>query len=78
MVPKLPNRKGKQADGKYSLTPEERETVEAVVDSCRRETADDGPISREMRLIADEQAQEILSEEYGIVVSLARIARVAA
>lgn len=75
---KLPNRPGKQADGKYALTPSERETVEAVVDSCRRENADDGPISREMRLIADEQAQEILAEEYGITVSLARIRRIAA
>jgi hypothetical protein len=71
------NRVGKQADGKYSLTPNEKQTVESVVADCRRETADDGPISREMRLIADEQAQEILQEEYGIVVSLARIRRVA-
>ena len=71
------NRKGKQADGKYLLTPTERETVQDVVRSCRRETASGGPISREMRLIADEQAQEILDEDYGIVVSMARIRRVA-
>jgi len=77
MVPKLPRRVRKQADGKYTLTPSERSTVEAVVDACRRECEDDGPISRSMRLIADEQAQEILAEEYGLVVSLARIRRVA-
>jgi hypothetical protein len=69
------NRVAKQSDGKFHLSPSERETVKAVVADCRAEV--DGPMSPPMRLVADELAQEILAEEHGIVVSLARIRRVA-
>lgn len=72
---RLISRTGVQADGKFRLTATERETVTSVVRDCRAET--DGPMSREMRLIADENAQEILADDYGIVVSIARIRRVA-
>jgi hypothetical protein len=72
---RLVNKPAKKDDGKYYLTPNEKETVKWVVRECRAEA--DGPMSRAMRLIADETAQEILSEEYGIVVALDRIARVA-
>lgn len=58
------------------LSRDERIAVEDVVRACRGgEKADD--MSPPMRLIADEQAQEILAEDYGIAVSIARLRRVA-
>lgn len=74
---RLTKRVRAQADGKYFLTPAEKETVTQVVSNVRMETADHGPLSPEMRLICDEMAQEILSEDHGIEVSIARIRRVA-
>lgn len=72
---RLVDNTAKQEDGKYFLTANEKETVKWVVRECRAEA--DGPMSRAMRLIADETAQEILNDEYGINVALKRIARVA-
>jgi hypothetical protein len=57
------------------LSRDEKIAVEDVVRACRGSKADD--MSPTMRLIADEQAQEILSEDYGIAVSLTRLRRVA-
>ena len=68
-------RPSKQADGKYQLSLTERATVVDVVRDCRGAARHE--ISPAMRLIADENAQEILSDEYGLDVSLARLDRVA-
>jgi hypothetical protein len=74
---RLTKQTSKQADGKFRLTPVEKETVTQVVQNVRMENAETGPLSPEMRLICDEMAQEILLEDHGIEVSIARIRRVA-
>lgn len=54
------------------LSREERQTVREVVTSLRHDAG-----SPQMRLISDEIACEVLADEHGISVSLAKVRKIA-